>query len=54
MSRKKEDLHKMVEEAISRFGKIDFLINNAGPYVFERKKLVDYEEDEWNEMIQVI
>ncbi|PEE40327.1 SDR family oxidoreductase [Bacillus pseudomycoides] len=49
---KKEDLHKMVEEAISRFGKIDFLINNAGPYVFERKKLIDYEEDEWNEMIQ--
>lgn len=49
---KKEDLHKIVEEAISRFGKIDFLINNAGPYVFERKKLVDYEEDEWNEMIQ--
>lgn len=33
----KEDLHKIVEEAISRFGKIDFLINNAGPYVFERK-----------------
>ena len=49
---KKEDLHKIVEEAISRFGKIDFLVNNAGPYVFERKKLVDYEEDEWNEMIQ--
>jgi 3-oxoacyl-[acyl-carrier protein] reductase len=49
---KKEDLHKIVEEAMSRFGKIDFLINNAGPYVFERKKLVDYEEDEWNEMIQ--
>ncbi len=34
---KKEDLHKIVEEAMSRFGKIDFLINNAGPYVFERK-----------------
>ncbi|EMA6342659.1 SDR family oxidoreductase [Bacillus cytotoxicus] len=49
---KKEDLHKMVEEATKRFGKIDFLINNAGPYVFERKKLVDYEEQEWNEMIQ--
>ncbi|WP_217448053.1 MULTISPECIES: SDR family oxidoreductase [unclassified Bacillus (in: firmicutes)] len=48
----KEDLHKIVEEAIGRFGKIDFLINNAGPYVFERKNLIDYEEDEWNEMIQ--
>ncbi len=49
---KKEDLHKMVEEAMDRFGKIDFLINNAGPYVFERKNLIDYEEDEWDEMIQ--
>ncbi|EEL48990.1 MULTISPECIES: SDR family oxidoreductase [Bacillus cereus group] len=49
---KKEDLHKIVEEAIKRFGKIDFLINNAGPYVFERKNLIDYEDDEWDEMIQ--
>lgn len=49
---KQEDLHKVVEKAMKRFGRIDFLINNAGPYVFERKKLVDYEEHEWNEMIQ--
>lgn len=49
---KKEDLHKMVEKAMERFGQIDFLINNAGPYVFERKKLVDYEEVEWNNMVQ--
>lgn len=49
---KREDLHKVVEKAMERFGRIDFLINNAGPYVFERKKLVDYEEYEWDDMIQ--
>lgn len=48
---KQEDLHKVVIKAMERFGRIDFLINNAGPYVFERKKLVEYKDDEWNEMI---
>ncbi|MGG0237025.1 SDR family oxidoreductase [Bacillus rhizoplanae] len=48
---KQEDLHKVVTKAMERFGRIDFLINNAGPYVFERKKLVEYKDDEWNEMI---
>ncbi|PEZ10537.1 3-oxoacyl-ACP reductase [Bacillus sp. AFS018417] len=48
---KQEDLHKVVIKAMERFGRIDFLINNAGPYVFKRKKLVEYKDDEWNEMI---
>ncbi|PGZ96589.1 3-oxoacyl-ACP reductase [Bacillus pseudomycoides] len=48
---KQEDLHKVVTKAMERFNRIDFLINNAGPYVFERKKLVEYKDDEWNEMI---
>ncbi|CAG9611410.1 3-oxoacyl-[acyl-carrier-protein] reductase FabG [Bacillus rhizoplanae] len=48
---KQEDLHKVVTKAMEHFGRIDFLINNAGPYVFERKKLVEYEDNEWNEMI---
>jgi 3-oxoacyl-[acyl-carrier protein] reductase len=48
---KKEDLYKVVKQMMERFGRIDFLINNAGPYVFERKKLVDYEENEWHEII---
>ncbi|SFA39397.1 3-oxoacyl-[acyl-carrier protein] reductase [Parageobacillus thermantarcticus] len=49
---KKEDLFALVDAALDRFGRIDFLINNAGPYIFERKKLVDYTEDEWYEMIE--
>ncbi|MBO9131186.1 SDR family oxidoreductase [Bacillus sp. 165] len=48
---KKDDLQRTVEQAMERFGRIDCLINNAGPYVFERKKLVDYEEDEWHQII---
>lgn len=48
----KEDSKRAVAEAFSRFGRIDLLINNAGPYVFERKKLIDYDEEEWYEMIE--
>jgi 3-oxoacyl-[acyl-carrier protein] reductase len=49
---KKEDLSALVEAALQRFGRIDCLINNAGPYIFERKKLADYTEEEWYEMIE--
>ncbi|EIT85456.1 3-ketoacyl-(acyl-carrier-protein) reductase [Fictibacillus macauensis ZFHKF-1] len=49
---KKEDIQRICKEAVARFGAIHFLINNAGPYVFERKKLADYEDHEWYEMIE--
>lgn len=49
---KKEDLVKLVEQSYSRFGRIDCLINNAGPYIFERKKLADYTDEEWYEIIE--
>ncbi|WP_413379089.1 SDR family oxidoreductase [Alkalihalobacillus sp. 1P02AB] len=49
---KKKDLDKAIEQTFERFGRIDILINNAGPYIFERKKLVDYREDEWYNMIE--
>lgn len=48
---KKEDCKKMMALILNRFGRIDCLINNAGPYIFERKKLADYEDEEWEEMI---
>src|SRR5699024_434649 len=41
------DLDRLVDEAVKQFGGIDYLINNAGPFVFERKKMLDYTEDEW-------
>lgn len=49
---KKEDLTKMIDITLDRFGKIDCLINNAGPYIFERKKLADYSDEEWYQMIE--
>ncbi len=49
---KKKDIVTIVNEAKDRFGRIDYLVNNAGPYVFERKKLIEYEDDEWYEMIE--
>ncbi|WP_010532391.1 SDR family oxidoreductase [Lentibacillus jeotgali] len=48
---KKEDLTNLVNRAVEHHGGIDYLINNAGPFVFERKKLLDYTDDEWDEMI---
>ncbi|MGN8645793.1 SDR family oxidoreductase [Gracilibacillus sp. HCP3S3_G5_1] len=48
----KKDLSNAVNKAVERFGTIDYLINNAGPFIFERKKLMDHTEDEWNQMIR--
>ncbi|MBM7660542.1 3-oxoacyl-[acyl-carrier protein] reductase [Bacillus mesophilus] len=49
---KEEDIKRMVHEATETVGPIDILINNAGPYIFERKKLIDYSNEEWYEMIE--
>ncbi|TFB25043.1 SDR family oxidoreductase [Filobacillus milosensis] len=45
-------IDQVVQRVIRKFGRLDCLICNAGPYIFERKKLLDYSEDEWNEMIR--
>ncbi len=49
---KKADLLQLVDQAANSFGNIHILINNAGPYIFQRKKLVDYTEAEWNDMVE--
>jgi 3-oxoacyl-[acyl-carrier protein] reductase len=49
---KRHDIVNLFEEAMKRFGRIDFLINNAGPFIFERKKLADYSDEEWYEVIE--
>ncbi|KGX89118.1 SDR family oxidoreductase [Pontibacillus litoralis] len=46
------DLKRLVNQAMEAFGRIDVLVNNAGPYIFERKKLMDYSVDEWDAMIR--
>lgn len=49
---KKADIVNIVQQAYDRFGRIDFLIHNAGPYIFEKKRLIEYEDAEWYEMIE--
>lgn len=49
---KRDDLVRVVTEAYALFGRIDYLVNNAGPYIFERKKLMDYTTEEWDAMVR--
>ena len=44
-------IKQVVTKTMKCFGRIDCLINNAGPYVFERKKLVEYTDEEWQYII---
>jgi 3-oxoacyl-[acyl-carrier protein] reductase len=44
-------ISEMVRTAKEHFGQIDILVNNAGPYIFDRKKMVDYEFDEWEYIV---
>lgn len=48
----KQAITDIVTQALDRFGRIDYVINNAGPFVFEEKKLVDHEEHEWYELLE--
>lgn len=48
--REKQDVFNAFNEAISLFGNIDVLVNNAGVFP-EKKKLDDISEDFWNDAI---
>ncbi len=41
---------KLFEEA-SHFSTIDILVHNAGPYIHERRRMVDYTVEDWQYMI---
>ncbi len=47
----KQEIVNLIQQAYTRFERIDVLIHNAGPYIFQRKKLADYDDDEWTQMI---
>jgi len=50
--RKEDDVKKVVEKTIEKFGKLDILVNNAG--IFPKiKQLHEISELEWNEVLDI-
>lgn len=49
---KKEQVEKLINEAVARFGGVDILINNAGTLV-ERKKVAEMSEALWDRVMDV-
>lgn len=45
------DCQKIYEEVCTEFSGVDILIHNAGPYIDERKRLSEYEFEEWDYLI---
>lgn len=48
---KPEELRKMVEDGITKFGKIDVLVNNAG--IQHVSAIEDFPDDKWNAIIAI-
>ncbi len=48
---KAEDRKKIIDEAVSAFGKIDILVNNAG--TIRRAPLLEYKEEDWNAVMDI-
>jgi 2-dehydro-3-deoxy-D-gluconate 5-dehydrogenase len=48
---KADDLHKIVDEAANKFGRLDILVNNAG--TIRRGPALDFSEADWDDVIQV-
>lgn len=45
------DAERLVNQGLEQFGRIDILVNGAGPYIAERKKLAEYTPEEWHYLL---
>jgi len=45
------DLHGIVEQVVTEYGRLDILINNAG--IIRRTSAIDYSEEDWDAVTQV-
>jgi len=48
-----EEVAAMASAALRRFGEIDILVNNVGDFLGSRKKFLDSDEADWEELYQV-
>ena len=48
---KREDVERMVQEIVAKFGRLDIAINNAGIEI--KKPFLEVTDDEWNKVIAV-
>lgn len=47
----KDDVGRTFGEVDATFGRLDILVNAAGPYVFERLPLVEYTDADWHRLL---
>lgn len=48
---KREDVERMVQQVVARFGRLDILVNNAGIEI--KRPFLEVTDDEWNRVIAV-
>jgi glucose 1-dehydrogenase len=48
---KRADLHKLVDAAVSRFGRLDIMVNNAG--IETRTSVLDTSEDQYDKVLAI-
>lgn len=46
-----QQCYELVEKVKDHFSSIDILVHNAGPYIHERRKMVDYSVEDWQYLI---
>lgn len=46
-----DECNYLIQQSLAKTDSIDILIHNAGPYIHEKKKMIEYSLDEWSYLI---